>query len=186
MRKSVNISNYPENCLFGTVKVTKHNDVDQYKYSGYDIEFDRKGSYSVGNEIGRNVIIFGIDMTSTAKIDNRKRSYTKLEHKLSSEEMYSINFTKENPKFCLSLNYNGVNNYLFVNGKEIHKFTGKDSNITPYELCLGNITKGWSIDNMKKNSLKGYVYDFSVGNDAISVSDITDIHKYLLEKNKMK
>ena len=64
IEKSVNISSYPtlENCLFGAVKLTKHIDVDQYKYSGYGIGLDRKGSYSVGNEIGRNVIIFGVDM----------------------------------------------------------------------------------------------------------------------------
>ena len=61
--RSVNISSYPtlENCLFGTVKLTKHVDVDQYKYSGYGIGFDRKGSYSFGNEVGRNVIIFGYE-----------------------------------------------------------------------------------------------------------------------------
>ena len=60
--------------------------------------------------------------------------------------MYSINFTKENTKFCLSLHCNGANSYLFVNGKEIHKFTGKDSKIDPYELCLGNMSKDWSVD----------------------------------------
>ena len=59
IEKSINIRSYPtlENCLFGSVKLTKHIDVDQYKYSGYGIGFDRKGSCSIGNEIGRNVII---------------------------------------------------------------------------------------------------------------------------------
>ena len=67
IEESVNISSYPtlENCLFGAIKLTKHVDVDQYKYSGYDIRFDRKGFYSIGNEIGRNVIIFGVDMSSS-------------------------------------------------------------------------------------------------------------------------
>ena len=64
-----------------------------------------------------------------------------LEHTLSAEKMYSVNFTKENTKFCLSLHYNRANSYLFVNGKEIHKFTAKDSEINPYELCLANISK---------------------------------------------
>ena len=77
--------------------------------------------------------------------------------------MDSINFAKENTKFCLTLYYNGANCYLFVNGKEIHKLIVKDFEIKPYELCLGNTSKDWSIDNMKKASLKGY---------AISVSDI--------------
>ena len=52
---------------------SKHVDVDQYKYSGYGIRFDRKGSYSIDNEIGRNVIIFGVDISSSTKIDNRKK-----------------------------------------------------------------------------------------------------------------
>ena len=86
-------------------------------------------------------------MSSTKKIDNRKKDILifgkgptqGLEHTLSAEKMYSINFTKENTKFCLSLHYNGENSYLFVNGKEIYKFTTKYSEIIPYELCLGNI-----------------------------------------------
>ena len=84
------------------------------------------------------------------------------------------------------MHYNGADSYLFVNGKGIHKFTAKDSKINPYELCLGNKSKDWSIDNMKNTSLKGYIYDFSVDYDAISVPDITDIQKYLMEKNKIK
>ena len=97
--------------------------------------------------------------------------------------MYSINFTKQFTKFCLSLHYNGANIYLFVNGTEIIKSKAKDSEINPYELYLGNISKDWSIDNMKKTSLRGCIYDFSVDYDAISVSDILDIQKYLMKKN---
>ena len=70
-----------------------------------------------------------------------------------------------------------------MNGIEIIKFKAKDSEINLYELCLGNISKDWSIDNMKKTGLKGYVYDFSVNYDYISVSDILDSHKYLMKKN---
>ena len=73
----------------------------------------------------------------------------------------------------------------FVNGTEITKFKAKDSEITPYELCLGNISKDWSVDNMKKTGIKGYVYDFSVDYDAIAVADILDIHKYLMKKNEI-
>ena len=56
-----------------------------------------------------------------------------------AEKMYSINFTKNNKKFVLSLHYNGNNSYLFVNGTEIHKFKAKDSEIVATPLCLGNI-----------------------------------------------
>ena len=132
-------------------------------------------------------------MSSSTKIDNRKKdililgkSPTQgLEHTLAAEKLYSINFTKENTKFCLSLYYNGANSYLFANGKDIIKFKAKDSEITPYELCLGNISKDWSVENMKKSRLKGYVYDFSVDYDSIDVDDIKNIHKYLMEKNKI-
>ena len=68
-------------------------------------------------------------------------------HTLSAEKLYSINFTRKNTKFCLSLHYNGANSYLFVNGTDIYKFKAKDSEIEAYSLCL-HIT--WSNDNMKK------------------------------------
>ena len=96
--------------------------------------------------------------------------------------MYSINFTVTNKKFCLSLHYNGRNSYLFVNGTEIIKFKAKDSAIVASPLCLGNISKDWSTDNMKKTGLTGYVYDFSADYNAIAVDDIKDIHQYLMKK----
>ena len=97
--------------------------------------------------------------------------------------MYSINFTENNKRFVLSLHYNGDSSYLFVNGTEIHKFKAKDSEIVPNPLYLGNISKSFSVDNMKKPGLNGYVYDFSFDYDAIAVDNILDIHKYLMEKN---
>ena len=96
--------------------------------------------------------------------------------------MYLINFTKTNTKFCLSLHYNGANNYLFLNGTEIHKFRAKDSEIVAIPLCLGNISKDLSVDNTKKTGSNGYVYDNSVDYDTIAVDDILDIHKCLMEK----
>ena len=64
--------------------------------------------------------------------------------------MYSSNFTVTRREFCLSLHYNGVNSYLFLNGAENHKFKSKDSEIVATPLCLGNISKDWSVDNVKK------------------------------------
>ena len=61
----------------------------------------------------------------------------------------------------------------------------QDSEIVAYPLCLGNISKDFSVDNMKKTGLNGYVYDFSVDYDAIAVADILDIHKYLMKKNEI-
>ena len=64
--------------------------------------------------------------------------------------MYLINFTGKKKKFCLSLHYSEANSYLFVNGTEIIKFKAKDSEIEATPLCLGNVSKDWSVDNMKK------------------------------------
>ena len=160
--KSINISDYPtlENCLFGAVSLTKNADIDKYGYSGYRIGFDRHGSFSfLGIGLGLNVIIFGLDMSSSTKIDNRKKDILifgkgltrGLEHLLSAEKMYSINFTVTRKNFCLSLHYNGANSYSFVYGKGIHKFKAKDSEIVATPLCLGNILKDWTVGNMQKN-----------------------------------
>ena len=67
--------------------------------------------------------------------------------------MYLINFTVTKKRFCLSFHYNGANSYLFVNGTEIHKFKVKYSEIVASPLCLGNISKDWSADNIKRLDL---------------------------------
>ena len=99
--------------------------------------------------------------------------------------MCSINFNKENTNFWLSLYYNVANSYLFVNGTEIIKLKGKDYRIIAYPLCLGNISKDWSVENIEKAGIKGYVYDFIVDYDAIAVADIIDIHKYFIKTNEI-
>ena len=179
-----------KNCLFGAVTLTKNADIDKYGYSGYGIGFDRRSSFSFpGGGFGQNVLIFGVDMSSSAHIDNKKKDILVLgkgptqglEHTLTAEKMYSINFTVTKKKFCLSLHYNGANSYLFVNGTEIYKFKAKASEIVATPLCLGNISKDWFVDNMKKTGFNGYVCDFSVDYDAIAVDDILDIHKYLMK-----
>ena len=95
--------------MFGAVKLKKHVDVNQCKYSGYFIGIDRKGSYSIGNELARYVVIFGEDMSSSSNSNNNKKKDTLiigkgptqgLEHSLTAEKLYSINFSKENTKFC--------------------------------------------------------------------------------------
>ena len=97
--------------------------------------------------------------------------------------MYSLNFTKKNTKFYLSLHYNGSNGYLFVNGTEIFKFKAKDYEIVP--LCLGNISKDWTNDNMKETGFNGYIYDFSTDYMPLINLDILDIQKYLMKKNNI-
>ena len=72
---------------------------------------------------------------------------------------------------------------MFANGIEIYKLKAKDSEIVAIPLCSGNISKDWSVNNMKKMGFNGYVYDFSVDYDSTDVDDIKDIHKYLMKKN---
>ena len=155
--------------------------------------FDRRSSFSFPRGgFGQNVLIFGADMNSST-IDNKKKEIIVLrkgptqglEHTLTAEKMYSINFTEKIKKFCLNLHYNGANSYLFVDGTEIYKFKAKDSEIVASPLCLGNISKDWLIDNMKMTGLNGYVYDFSIDYDPVAVDDIKDIHKYLMQKNNI-
>ena len=83
------------------------------------------------------------------------------------------------------MHYNGANSYLFVDGTEIIKFKAKDSEIVTSPLCLKNISKDWSVDNMKKTGFTGYVYNFSVDYNAIAVDDVKNIHNYLMKKNNM-
>ena len=104
-----------KNCLFGAVTLTKNADIDKYGYSGYGIGFDRKSSFSFpGGGFGQNVI-FGVHMSFSAHADNKKIDILilskgppqGLEHTLTAEKMYSINFTVTRKKFCLGLHYNG-------------------------------------------------------------------------------
>ena len=97
IRESINISYYLtlENCFFGADTLTKNADIDKYKYSAYEIGFDRHGGFSSrGIGLGSNLIIFGEDMSSSTKIDNRKNDILilgkgptqGLEHTLSAEK----------------------------------------------------------------------------------------------------
>ena len=132
-----------------------------YIYYGYGTGFDRTSSFSFpGGGNGQNVIIFGVDMNSSIHVDNKGKGILILEkgptqglgeHSLTGEKMYSINFSKDNVKLCLSLHYNGANSYLFVNRTEIIKFKEEDSKIVASPLCLGNISEDWSTNNMKNN-----------------------------------
>ena len=132
----------------------------------------------------------GADIDSSPNIDNKgkyililgKRPTQGLgEHSLTAEKMYSIKFTLTKKTF-LSLHYNGANGYLFVNGREIYKLKAKDSKIAAIPLCLGNISKDWLVDNMKRTEFTGYVHDFSVDYDPIANGDIKDIQWYIINE----
>ena len=117
--------------------------------SGYGIAFDRASSASFKCHTARNVIIFGVDSTSSSHADNRKNSFLILSEGPTfgingnfgyPEKRSSINFGKSNTKFCLRLHYNADNGYLFVNRKEIFKFKVSNKSVNfPTQFCLGSI-----------------------------------------------
>ena len=70
-----------------------------------------------------------------------------------------------------------------LSAEKMYSIKEKDSEIVATPLFLGNLSKDWIVDKMKKTEFNGYVYDFSVDYDAIAVDDILDIHDYLMKKN---
>ena len=128
-------------------------------------------NFFMSNQIsfGRKVIIFGVDMSSCIHVDNTKKDISifvegpteALDYrKLTSGKNCSINFTEFNENFCLSLYHYGANRYLFVNGVEIHKPKLKISEFVAAPLCLGNISKNFSIDNMKNTGFYRHFFWF--------------------------
>ena len=117
------------NCLFGTVKLTKNDDPDKYKYSSYGIGFDSRSGFSwTDGSVSKNAIIFGADMSSFVHIDNKSKDILVFgEGKaqglnnttLTVEYKYPINFTQTGKIFVLSLHYIVKNNFLYVNSKNI-------------------------------------------------------------------
>ena len=161
-------------CLFGSVKLTKNTDPDKYSYSGYGIGFDTQIEYSLPDgSVGKNVIFFRADMSSSVHIDNKGKDILilgkgitqGLNHKWAAEALYSINFTRPGIKSFLSLYYHGsdnTSNYVWWNyrKKEIlikkaacktqYQFKAKESEIKKNLLCLGNISVDFSANNIKK------------------------------------
>ena len=103
-------------CFFGAVNMTKNTDPD--KYSGYAIGFDSRSVFPYKFDWGKNVIILGAGMTSFVHVNNRTKNILVLgkgiteinEKPMDAEANYSINLSKSNTKFCLSLHYNGADN----------------------------------------------------------------------------
>ena len=108
-----------DNCLFGSVKLTKNADLDKYKYSSYDIGFDSRSEFLfTDRSYAKNVIIFGADMSSSVHIYNKGQDILILgegptqeldDTTLTAEVKCAINFTQSAKRFILSLHYNGSN-----------------------------------------------------------------------------
>ena len=165
------------NCLFGATNVVKNSDKEKYVCSGYGITFDSAAFWSFDNDTARNVIIFGVNNSSSSHSENRRSDFLILGKCPTfgingsfgaPKKKFDINFSKANTRFCLSLHYNGDNIYLFVNGKEIFKFKVDKKIVNfPTRFCLGSISNGSSALESKEVSLSGI--------DESNVSNINNI-----------
>ena len=112
-------------------------------YSGYRTTIGNSGSWSFDNNTPRNVIIFGVDNSSSSQSDNLKNDFFNIRWVSNfwnngsfdlPEKKVSINFSKANTKFCSSLHYNANNSYLFANEQEIFKFKIDNKNVLNFQL----------------------------------------------------
>ena len=111
----------------------------KYVYTGYGIWFNLRSEFSIRNgRVGKNAIVFEVDMTSSVHIDNKKKDISIFgkgptegldDTKLTTEAQYLIMFLRSNWKFCSSLHYNDSNSFLFVHATKIYHFKAKDSEI---------------------------------------------------------
>ena len=135
-----------DNCLFGSVKLTKNADPDKHRYAGYGIGFNFRSEFPLPGDVffllffggvGGSwlffdyfFIIFGADMSSSVHIDNKGRDTLILgegptqelnDTTLTAEAKYAINFTQLRKRFALSLRYNGSDSFLFINITKIYQ-----------------------------------------------------------------
>ena len=154
-------------------------------YSGYRITFDSAGSWSFDNDFARYFIIFGVDNSWSSHSDNCKNNFLILGEGPtygvngnfgSPDKTFSINFTKANTKFSLSLHYHADNSYLFVNGKKIFKFKADSKTVNSLtQFSLGSIYNGFSAHESREVSSNGNMYNFSVDYNSIDKSNILNI-----------
>ena len=138
--------------------------------------------------MGRNVNIFVVDMSSSVHVDNKNKDILIFGEEptrrlddttLTAEAKYPINFTQRNKRFVISMHY--AQFVLFVNATKIYQFKAKTSEIKDYALCLGNISKDFTINNVKETGLGRVVKLFSVDFNPIDTNNILDIYKYLIK-----
>ena len=145
-------------------------DAGKYKYSGYSIGFDSCSEILLTyGSMGRNIISFGANISSSVFVDNENKNILILsavpaqgfdDTTLRAEAKYPISFTQPNKRFVLRLHYNENNSFLFVNATKLYQFKAKDSATNHYALGLGNSSKDFTINIMKKTGFGGVVKFF--------------------------
>ena len=155
-----------QNTLFGAIKISEDgNNSSNSKNSGYGICFHAKSDFTIGNIThGKNVIILGVDNSSSIHANNKKKQYPCFRERFYSRNkwdynlwrlLYKTNMTELGKKLILSLHYNGNNSYLFCNGVEQLKFAAKNSEIQRNTLCVGNLSSYWTVTKSEKTGLYG-------------------------------
>ena len=190
--------------LFGAVQITKNaTDNSKNNYKGHGICFDEGSQFghtmTEGGRTritnGRNVLIFGADMSFSIHRTNRANHIYVMgdgltqgihDTTLYAEKKYFRNFTEPNVKFVLSLHYNGNDSYLFVNDRQELKFKAKNDQIISEKMCLGNLSDPWTTSESEKTGLYGNIYDFVVDfKQIVGVKAIYDMHRYLMVKHNI-
>ena len=177
--------------------MTKNADPNKYSYSEYGIGFDTCGTFPLpdGSGLRKNAIIFGVDNTSSVHADNTKKEILILGKGQTDEfddttktagTYYSTNFI-ELQDILLKPTLQQKQQLLICQWCKNLSIKTADSEIKPYELCLSNISRDVTIDNMKKTGFYGYVYSFSVDYNYVNISHshITSIHKYFMKKHSI-
>ena len=193
-----------QNALSGAMKITKNTDSSKNNYTGYGLCFDEGGEFGHTVKQGnfdrttnaKNVIIFGVDMSSSIHTTNRANNIYVMgkdfiqginDTTVYAEKLFHNNFTEFGVKFVLSLHYNGDNSYLFANGRQELKFKAKNDQIINEKLYLGNLSTQWTISESEKTRLYGIIYDFVVDyKPIVRVGPIYDMHKYLMTKHNIR
>ena len=195
-----------QNALFGAMQITKNaTDNAKNNYKGHGICFDERSQFGhtrtedgityISN--GRNVLIFGVDMSFSAHANNKANHIYLIgdgitqginDTTLYAEKKYFRNFTEPGIKFVLSLHYNNNNDdsYLFVNGRQELKFKAKTDQLVKEKLCIGNLSDQWTTSESEKTGLCGNIYDFVVDYENIfDDKTIYDMHRYLMIKHNI-
>ena len=192
-----------QNALVGAMKITKNTDSSKNNYTAYGLCFDEGGEF--GHTVkqsnfnrstsAKNVIIFGVDTSSSIHATNRANKIYVMgkdfiqginDITIYAEKLFHNNFTEFGLKFVLSLHYNGDNSYLFANGRQEIKLKAKDDQIINEKLCLGNLSSEWTTSESEKTGLYGDIYYFVVDYKAINgTKSIYDMHMYLMTKHNI-
>ena len=192
-----------QNALFGAMQITKNTDTSKYNYKGYGICFDeskefthvrKRGNFSDTTD-GRNVIIFGVDMSFSKHANHKAKNIYVVgkdyiqkinDTKIYAEKMYYRNFTDPGKKFVLSLHYNDNNSCLHVNGNQESKFKAKTDQLVKEKLCLGNFSDKWTTSESEETGLYGKIYDFVVDYEHVAeTTKVLDMHRYLITKHSI-